>query len=109
MVRTPTRSRSPSGQTPPCKGFWSLTLYNAEHFYHDNPLKRYSLGTKNKDLKINPDGSLTLYAGAASPGPNKENNWLPPQGTFSPYIRAYWPEPAILDGTWQPPTVEKAS
>ena len=31
----------PKGQTPPVKGFWSMTLYNAEHFYHDNPLKRY--------------------------------------------------------------------
>jgi hypothetical protein len=96
----------PKGQTPPVKGFWSLTLYNADHFYHDNPLKRYSLGTKNKNLKLNADGSLTLYAGAKSPGKDKENNWLPaPDGSFSLYIRAYWPESAILDGTWQPPTV----
>ena len=98
----------PKGQMPPVKGFWSLTLYNAEHFYHDNPLKRYSLGTKNKNLKLNADGSLTLYAGAKSPGKDKENNWLPaPDGTFSLYIRAYWPEKAILDGTWTPPIVEK--
>ena len=98
----------PKGQTPPVKGFWSLTLYNAEHFYHDNPLKRYSLGTKNKNLKLNADGSLTLYAGAKSPGGDKETNWLPaPDGTFSLYIRAYWPEKAILDGTWMPPMVEK--
>ena len=64
--------------------FWSLTiLYNAEHFYHDNPLKRYSLGTKNKNLKLNADGSLTLYAGAKSPGKDMENNWLPaPEGDF---------------------------
>ena len=99
----------PKGQPPPVKGFWSLTLYNEEHFYHDNPLKRYSLGTKNKNLKINADGSLTLYAGAKSPGKDKENNWLPaPDGTFSIYIRAYWPEKAIVDGTWTPPNVEKA-
>jgi hypothetical protein len=64
----------PKGQTPPVKGFWSLTLYNAEHFYHDNPLKRYSLGTKNKTLTFNADGSLTLYAGATSPGTDKETN-----------------------------------
>jgi hypothetical protein len=96
----------PKGQTPPVKGFWSMTLYNAEHFYNVNPLKRYSLGTKNKNLKLNADGSLTLYAGAKSPGPDKETNWLPaPKGTFSLYIRCYWPEPAALDGTWQPPTV----
>jgi hypothetical protein len=98
----------PKGQLPPVKGFWSLTLYNAEHFYNTNPLKRYSLGTKNKSLKYNADGSLTLYAGAKSPGAEKESNWLPaPSGTFSLYIRAYWPEKAVLDGTWQPPPVAR--
>jgi hypothetical protein len=95
------------GQTVPVKGFWSLTLYNAEHFFNPNPLNRYSLGTKNKTLKYNADGSLTLYAGAKSPGTDKESNWLPaPEGTFSLYIRAYWPDKAIIDDTWQPPRIE---
>ena len=53
-------------------------------------------------------GSQTLYAGAKSPGADKESNWLPaPEGTFSLYIRAYWPDKAIIDGTWKPPIVEK--
>jgi len=96
----------PKGQLPPVKGFWSLTLYNDQHFFHANRLNRYSLGTKSKGLKWNPDGSLTLYAGATSPGKDKESNWLPaPNGTFSLYIRAYWADPAILDGTWKPPVV----
>lgn len=43
-----------AGQEPPVNGFWSLTLYNEHHFFHPNNLKRYSLGTKNKDLKRNP-------------------------------------------------------
>jgi hypothetical protein len=93
-------------KVPPVKGFWSLTLYNDVHFFHTNPLNRYSLGTKNKTLKFNADGSLTLYAGAKSPGKDKESNWLPaPQGTFSLYIRAYWPDKAVIDATWQPPTI----
>ena len=96
----------PNGQTPPVKGFWSLTLYNDVHLFHPNALQRFSLGTKNKNLKYNPDGSLTLYAGAKAPGKDKESNWLPaPEGTFSLYIRAYWAEPAVIDTTWQPPTV----
>jgi hypothetical protein len=94
------------GQTPPVRGFWSLTLYNDVHLFNPNPLARYSLGTKNKTLKYNPDGSLTLYASAKSPGADKESNWLPaPNGTFSLYIRAYWPDKAVLDGTWQPPAI----
>ena len=98
----------PKGQLPPVKGFWSLTLYNEHHLFHPNPLNRYSLGTKSKSLQYNPDGSLTLYFGAKSPGKNKETNWVPaPNGTFSLYIRAYWSAKAILDGTWMPPNVEK--
>jgi hypothetical protein len=94
------------GQTPPVKGFWSLTLYNDVHLFNPNSLGRYSLGTKNKTLKYNPDGSLTLYAGAKSPGADKESNWLPaPNGTFSLYIRAYWADKAVLDGTWLPPAI----
>jgi len=75
------------GEVPPVHGFWSLTLYDAEHFFHPNELKRYSLGTKNKTLKYNGDGSLTLYAGSKSPGKDKESNWLPaPNGPFSLYF-----------------------
>ena len=95
-------------KVPPVRGFWSLTLYNDLHMFNPNPLKRSSLGTKNKTLKYNADGSLTLYAGPKSPGKDKESNWLPaPAGTFSLYIRSYWSEQAVLDGTWQPPQVEK--
>jgi hypothetical protein len=98
----------PAGQEPPVNGFWSLTLYNEQHFFFPNELKRYSLGTKNKALKRNADGSLTLYAGAKSPGKDKESNWLPaPEGHFSLYIRAYWGKAAILDGSWKPPVIEQ--
>lgn len=97
-----------AGQEPPVNGFWSLTLYNEHHFFHPNDLKRYSLGTKNKTLKRNADGSLTLYAGAKSPGKEQESNWLPaPKGHFSLYIRAYWGKEAILDGSWKPPMIKK--
>jgi hypothetical protein len=96
----------PAGQEPPVDGFWSLTLYNEHHFFHPNALNRFSLGTKNKTLKRNADGSLTLYAGARSPGVDKESNWLPaPDGHFSLYIRAYWGKQGILDGSWQPPSI----
>jgi len=95
-------------KVPPVRGFWSLTLYNDVHMFHPNALGRYSLGTKNKTLKYNADGSLTLYAGANSPGADKESNWLPaPGGTFSLYIRAYWADKAVLNATWQPPVIEK--
>jgi hypothetical protein len=96
-------------QTPPVEGFWSLTLYNEHHLFSANPLNRYSLGTKNKDLRLDPDGSLTLFVQSESPGKDKETNWLPaPKGaSFSLYIRTYWPKKEVLDGSWKPPVVDK--
>lgn len=99
------------GKLPPVQGFWSLTLYNAQHFFAPNDLKRYSIGTKNKSLQTNADGSLTIYVQSTSPGKDKESNWLPaPKGAdFSLYIRAYWPQAEALDGQWTPPPVVKAN
>lgn len=78
-----------------------------KHLLNPNPLKRYSLRTKNDTLVRNADGSLTLYA-SATPGAGEEANWLPaPGGKFSLYIRAYWGKQGILDGSWKPPVIRK--
>ena len=95
------------GALPPVGGFWSLTVYNKHHFLHANDLDRFSLGTKNKGLAFGDDGSLTLTAGGAAPDdPALLANWLPaPAEEFSLFLRAYWPDPDVLDGTWSPPEV----
>lgn len=98
------------GEEPPVQGFWSLTLYNKHHLFSENELKRYSLGTKNKDLVRNADGSLTLYVSPTSPGKDKEANWLPsPKESISLYLRAYWGKQSILDGSWKPPVIKKVN
>ncbi len=97
-------------QTPPVHGFWSLTLYNQHHFFEPNEIKRYSLGTKNKTLKYNPDGSLTIYVQADAPSdPLQRANWLPApkDGAFSLYMRSYWPRDEITNGSWTPPPVQR--
>ena len=98
-------------QTPPVNGFWSLTLYDAQHFFAPNELRRYSLGTKNKTLQYNPDGSLTIYVQSDPPPEAQRSNWLPApkSADFSLYIRAYWPKAAVLDGSWTPPAVIRAN
>jgi hypothetical protein len=100
----------PKGQTPPAKGFWSLTMYNADYFFVDNPLNKYTVSPRN-DLKTNADGSVDLYLQHESPGKDRESNWLPaPTGKFILMLRLYWPQetaPSIIDGTWQPPAVRK--
>jgi len=96
------------GQFPPVKGFWSLTMYDDQHFLAANPLNRYTLSQRDK-FASNPDGSVDLYLQADSPGKAREANWLPaPKGKFSVILRLYWPNdtpPSILDGTWGPPAI----
>lgn len=96
----------PKGE-PAVTGFWSLTLYDQFHFFSPNEINRYSVGTKNKDLKFNPDGSLTIYIAATPPSdPAERANWLPaPTGPFSLYVRAYGPQPSVANGSWSPPPV----
>ncbi|MBR1149503.1 DUF1254 domain-containing protein [Bradyrhizobium sp. JYMT SZCCT0428] len=97
--------------TPPVNGFWSLSIYNQHHFFVANPINRFSVGTKNKDLKLADDGSLTIYVQAEAPAdPTQRANWLPaPKGDFSLYVRAYWPKAPVIDGSWTPPAVQRVS
>ena len=73
MAITCTRSRSQKDRCRRVKGYWSLTLYNDRHLLDPNPLKRYSLGTKNKTLQYNADGWLTLYAAGNVSSQRQEN------------------------------------
>jgi len=103
--------RFPKGQTPPVKGFWSLTMYDEQMFFVANPINRYSMS-----MRTNPtyeaDGSLVVYIQNESPGADKEANWLPaPAGKFHLMLRLYWPEtaaPSLIDGSWKIPAVEEA-
>ena len=99
------------GEMPPVKGFWSLTMYDADYFFVPNPLNRYTLSQRNT-FKTNDDGSVDLYVQHDTPGKDKETNWLPaPSGPFVLMLRMYWPKetpPSILpagQGTWNPPPV----
>ncbi|AAW88129.1 Protein of unknown function (DUF1214) family [Aliivibrio fischeri ES114] len=96
------------GELPPVDGFWSLTMYNSNHFFVPNDIKRYSIGTKNKGMKYNKDGSLTIYIQNEKPSEDKIGNWLPaPKDDIAMTIRAYGPKEEMLSGTWQPPAVVK--
>jgi hypothetical protein len=99
----------PKGQLPPADGFWSLTMYDQDYFFVNNPLNRYSISPR-QNLKANADGSVDLYIQNASPGADKESNWLPaPPDKFILMLRLYWPKttpPSLLNGTWRVPQVK---
>jgi hypothetical protein len=96
-------------EVPPADAFWSLTMYDAQDFYLvANPINRYSIGNRTPGIQYNADGSLDLYLQHASPGPEKESNWLPaPAGDFRPTLRMYQPGPSVFDGSWLPPAIKR--
>jgi len=96
-----------AGLLPPVQAFWSLTAYDKDGYFIVNPLDRYAIGDRDA-LKLNPNGSLDLYIQSQNPGVERGSNWLPSgDGPFNLTIRLYWPKPAILDGTWQPPAIKR--
>lgn len=99
----------PKGGLPPTTLFWSITIYSLpDRELVENSINRYSIG-RNKDLKYNPDGSLTIYLQRESPGKNKESNWLPTpvSGPFVAILRMYGPKPDVLNGKWQSPAIRR--
>ncbi|MNS76554.1 hypothetical protein D3C72_1101040 [compost metagenome] len=104
------------GQLPPVNAFWSVTMYDGKtQLLIENPIDRYLINSPMLlSMTKNADGSLTLYLQNASPGADKENNWLPaPNDLMYLVMRLYWPtteSPSILPpgkGTWSPPQIVK--
>jgi hypothetical protein len=93
---------------PPVDAFWSITLYDDSGFQVANSLNRFAVSSW-MPFKANSDGSLDLYFQNASPGADKEANWLPApkEGTFNLTMRLYAPQSDALTGKWNPPPVTK--
>jgi hypothetical protein len=92
--------------------FWSLTMYDSTNNYTvPNPIGRYSLGSDDP-LKVDADGSMTIYLQRESPGKEREPNWLPtPSGPFYIILRAYAPGQAMIEAledpkAYSPPVVK---
>lgn len=95
------------GEMPPVNGFWSLTLYDDQHFFVKNPLGRYSLGDRSRLLK-NSDGSVDILVQNMAPLGPRMANWLPaPEGNFNLIMRLYWPKQEALNGIWKIPGVQR--
>ena len=95
------------GKAPSANGFWSLTMYDGDCFFVDNPLGRYTLSARDQ-LHLNSDGSLEVYIQTHPPGMDREANWLPaPEGKFFLMLRFYWPKESLIDGSWKIPPVKR--
>jgi hypothetical protein len=87
--------------------FWSVTLYDQEGYQVANGLDRFAVSSWIP-FNYGPDASLDLYIQNASPGADKEANWLPaPKGPFNLNLRLYAPRSESLTGKWNPPPVTR--
>ncbi|MFV3308177.1 DUF1254 domain-containing protein [Pseudomonas sp. NY15181] len=97
-------------QLPPVHSFWSLTPYTLpERALVANPLQRYLVNSPMlPDMQRDADGGLTLYLQNASPGGEREHNWIPvPKGPFLLAMRFYWPKQELISGSWQRPALQR--
>ena len=101
-------------QLPPVNAFWSVTMYDGKtQLLIENPINRYLINSPMlPNLKLNPDGSLTIFVQKDAPGKEQQANWLPaPDGPIYMVMRLYWPKtepPSVLppgSGTWSPPEI----
>jgi hypothetical protein len=105
----------PRGSLPPARGFWSLTVYDERHALPEEAGGRHSIGSRTQALEYGPDGSLTITIGpdkgSAREGssPTAGSRLTAPAGSFSLYLRVYWPEQSVVDGSWTPPALLASS
>ena len=73
---------------------------------YPNALNRFALGTKTRHAEVQRRRRPDHLSGEPI-ARQREGIQLAtaPAGNFSIWIRAYWPDQAILDGIWNPKTV----
>jgi hypothetical protein len=88
--------------------FWALTVYDQETAALFRESTRLTVGSLDKDLRKNDDGSVDIYIGPKAPA-GQEANWLyTPRGkNWWPWFRFYGPKEALFDKTWKLPDIEK--
>lgn len=94
----------------PVDAFWSMTLYESDGagrwFLHENPINRYAISSTTAGVKREKDGAIIVAISHEEV--LDEVNWLPaPKGNFRLVFRAYRPQPALIEGTFTLPPVER--
>jgi hypothetical protein len=85
----------------PVDAFWSISLYNAEGYFQQNPQNAYSLN--NITAQKGADSSVTVQFGGCD---GKLPNCLPIMKGWNYTVRLYRPRAEILNGTWKFPEAQ---
>ncbi len=92
----------------PVNNFWAVTMYDTQtrsQLQTSNPYP--TLGSQDKGIKKNADGSYDVYFGPKPPK-GKESNWLEtiPGKSWFVGLRMYGPLEPWINKTWRPGEVE---
>ncbi len=79
----------------PVDGFWSVSVYNRDGYFDENPYDSYSVNSLT--AVADADGPITLHFG---PEPDGSPNFLFVKDGWNYAARMYRPRPEILDGAW---------
>ena len=94
----------------PVREFWSITVYSLKTSSFFPNSTRLTLGSLDKELRKNSDGSVDIYIGPNPPA-GQTSNWLYTRTgeKWFPWFRVYGPEKAIMDKSWRLPDIEQAN
>ncbi|WP_205700315.1 DUF1214 domain-containing protein [Crenobacter intestini] len=79
----------------PVDAFWSISIYNKDGYFEQNPFNSYSLNSLT--AKPNLDGSVTLNFGTDPAG---KDNFLYVMDGWNYTVRLYRPRETIQSGEW---------
>lgn len=93
----------------PINNFWSFTIYsNQTRSLLETDQKTAGVDSNAKDLKMNADGSTTVWFGPKPPK-GHEGNWVQtmPDAGWNVLLRLYGPLEPWFDKSWKPGDIEE--
>jgi hypothetical protein len=90
------------------KTFWSIVVYDPQTRSQLQTDEQFpSLGSQQRGLQTNSDGSVDVYFGPKAPT-GKESNWVQtvPGKGWNTVLRLYGPLEPYFDKTWRPGEIE---
>src|SRR6476659_2013776 len=88
----------------PVDGFWSISVYGADGYFHVNEQNAYNINSTT--AKKDPDGSITIQFGGCD---GSVANCIPITPGWNYWARFYRPRKEILDGTYKFPEPQPVS